>query len=146
MKELALAGTTGPVYANVLSALLHAGRDVDAMVTDPERLMLDTTNITVQQFRTDSKADMITEFTGFSIVILAYETDFRDVNDNAFILGTYSETVNAAIEAGVKRLIVVGNKDSEAFFCGELSRHKGLIESTFISTEGDYATAVVREL
>ena len=37
----------------------------------------------------------------------------------------------------------MGAKESEAFFRGELARHGNYIDSTFISTEGDYAKAVV---
>ena len=36
MKEIALAGTTGPIYNTVLSALLHDNRAVEVLVTNPE--------------------------------------------------------------------------------------------------------------
>ena len=143
MKEIALAGTTGPIYNTVLLALLHDNRAVEVLVTDPEKVMLDTTNVTVNQFRYAKKEEIKDELTGYDTVILAYNTDYTDAANNDFILHTYLRTVNGAIEAYVKRLIVVGAKESEAFFRGELARHGDYIDSTFISTEGDYSKAVV---
>lgn len=143
MKEIALAGTTGTIYNTVLSALLHDNRAVEVLVTNPEKVMLDTTNVNVARFRTATKEEIKDELTGYDTVVVAYNTDYTNAANNDFILHTYSRTVNGAIEAEVKRLIIVGAKESEAFFRGELARHGNYIDSTFISTEGDYAKAVV---
>ena len=146
MKEIALLGSNGPVFATVLSALLKAGHEVCAYTTEPTKVMLDTTNVTIEELKTATKEETREELEGYATVVAAYETNFQDVANNDFILRTYSNTVNAAIEAGVKRLIVVGNPDSEAFFRGELRRHAGLIDANFISTAGDYAAKVVDEI
>lgn len=146
MKEIALLGSTGPIYGHVLSALLKNGNSVNVMVTDPEKVMLDTTNVTVTRLDTGSKEATKKELEGYETVVIAYETDFQNVDNNDFVLHTYSPTVNAAIEAGVKHLIVVGARESEAFLHGELRRHKDLIDSVYISTEGNYYQAVVDAL
>lgn len=146
MKEIALLGVTGPVYGNVLTGLLEDNLSVNAMVTDPEHVMLDTTNITVTRYDAYDKEASKRALTGYDTVIIAYETDYQNAANNDLMLDTYSKTVNAAIEAGVKNLIVVGGKFSEAFLTGELRRHSDLIDAKYISTEGNYAKAVVDEL
>lgn len=143
MKEIALAGINSPVLANILTALLEDGRSVDVFTTNPERMMLDTTNVTVNRFDYTDKLAEVQSFTGFDTVILAHGVDLTNDDVDNEILRYYAQTVNAAREAGVKRLIVVGNPDSEAFYRGELERRPEL-NSQFISTTGDYARAVVR--
>lgn len=146
MKEIALIGSNGPVFAAVLSALLQEGRVVNAFTTNPERVMLDTTNVTVSHLDTSSKLATMQQLQGYDVAVVAYETDFTNVANNDFVLHTYSNTVNAAIEAGVRCLLVVGNKDSEAFLSGELRRHASEIDARFISTEGCYAGKVADAL
>ncbi len=46
--------------------------------------------------------------------------------------------VHAAREAGVKRLVIVGSPQAEAFFIGDLKRQDE-VDWTFVSTEGDFA-------
>lgn len=138
MKRIALIGSTGPVFGNVLTALLEKGYSVMTLVTDPDKVMVNNDRLVIHHLDTSTREDIVSELKGYDTAVIAYETDFLDVSNNDFILRTYAETVNAAIDAGVKRLIVVGNKDSEAFLRGELSRHKEFIESNFRSTEGDY--------
>ena len=107
MKEIALAGTTGTIYNTVLSALLHDNRAVEVLVTNPEKVMLDTTNVNVARFRTATKEEIKDELTGYDTVVVAYNIDYTNAANNDFILHTYSRTVNGAIEAEVKRLIIV---------------------------------------
>lgn len=146
MKEIALLGTGGKIYSHVLTALLENGNSVNVMVTEPEKVMLNTTNVTITRLDTSTKEATRRNLEGYDTVIVAYETDFQDAANNNFILRTYSPTVNAAIEAGVKHLIVVGARESEAFLHGELRRHKDLIDSAYISTEGNYSRAAVDAL
>lgn len=142
MKEIALMGIAGPVYGNVMTALLEKNYSVNALTTGPERMMLDTTNVTVSRFDAYSKDATKDSLEGYDTAVLVYETDYQNADNNAVMLDTYSRTVNAAIDAGVKRLIVVGGKFSEAFLAGELRRHSNLIDAKFISTEGNYGAAV----
>lgn len=143
MKEIALVGAAGPIYNAVLSTLLHDNRAVEALVTNPSRMMLNSSKVNVARFRWATVAEIRDELTGYDTVVVAYNTDFTDAANNEFVRHTYARTVNGAIAAGVKRLIVVGSKVSEAFFCGEIARHKGTVDAVFVSTEGDFATAVV---
>lgn len=142
MKEIALLGTTGPVFGQTLTAMLENNMDVDAFVTNPEKVMLDTTNVTIN--RLDLSEELATEqqLTGFDIAVFAMESNLADHDLNDLILRSFSPTVNAAIKAGVKRLVIIGGKDSEAFYLQELNRHDGL-KYRFITTEGNYAAAAV---
>ena len=141
MKEIALIGVNGTVLSDTLTALLESGKDVDVFTPNPEHVMLDTTNVTVSRLESADKQATARQLAGFDTVIIANENNLADAELNDFILRTYSHTVNAAIEAGVKKLVVVGGKDSEAFYCGELRRHKDL-DYAFTTTEGDYPAAV----
>ena len=141
MKEIALLGVNGTVLADVLTSLLEKGKSVDVFTTEPSRIMLDTTNVTVNRLDAESKEAMRDVLGGFDTIIIAVENNLADHDLNDFILHNYSRIVNAAIDAGAKKLIVVGGKDSEAFLCGELRRHKDL-DYSFTTTEGDYGAAV----
>lgn len=140
-KEIALLGVNGTVLSDTLTALLEKSDSVDVFSTTPEHVMLDTTNIVVNHLDTSSKEATRDQLIGFDTVVLALENDMGNPDFNDWVLRTYSETVNAIIEAGVKRLFVIGAKDSEAFYCGELRRHDKL-DYVFTTTEGDYADAV----
>lgn len=142
MKEIAILGTTGPVFGQTLTAFLEKNFSVEALVTDPEKLMLDTTNINIDRLDLSGEVATRQQLTGYSVVVLAIENDLQNHDLNDLILRSFSPTVNAAIDAGVKRLVVIGGKDSEAFFLQELNRHHGL-DYRFITTEGDYAAAAV---
>lgn len=142
-KEIALIGENGPVQANMLERLLQNGMDVNYLSAKAERVMLDTTNLTISQLNYETKDKLAKQLEGYDTVVIAYETDYTNAENNNFMLRTYSECVNAAINAGVRRLAVVGSPFSEAFLQGELNRHGDLIDGEYISTEGDYAGAVV---
>ena len=142
MKEIALVGVNGEVLSDVLTALLENGNDVDVFTPEPERIMLDTTNVTINRLDTETEDATKAQFGSFDKIILAYENDLSNADLSDFILRTYTHTVNAAMKAGVKQLIVVGGKDSEAFFTTELKHHPEL-NYAFTTTEGDFGAAVV---
>lgn len=141
MKEIALVGVNGEVLSDVLTVLLEKGHDVDVFTPEPERIMLDTTNVTINRLDTATEEATKSQFEGFDKIILAYENDLANHDLTDFILRTYSHTVNAALKAGVKQLIVVGGKDSEAFYTTELKHHPEL-NYAFTNTEGDFGAAV----
>lgn len=141
MKEIALVGVNGEVLSDVLTVLLEKGHDVDVFTQEPERIMLDTTNVTINRLDTGTEEVTKSQFEGFDKIILAYENDLANHDLTGFILRTYSHTVNAALKAGVKQLIVVGGKDSEAFYTTELKHHPEL-NYAFTNTEGDFGAAV----
>lgn len=145
MKEIAITGLNGHVLADVLTALLHRGITVNAYVSNPERLMLDATNVTVSQLDANTKDALKESFEGYHDVVLTFDDDQTNHDTNDFVLQHYAEMVNAAREAGVSRIIVVGSPEAEAFFVGDLRRRDD-IDWVFISTEGDYATRVADEV
>ena len=144
MKEIALAGINGHILSDILSALLHRGASVNAIVTNPERLMVENTALTISHLNTQTKETLEEGFEGYNTVILAFGDNQTDKEANDFTLKYYNELVNAVREAGASRLIVVGGYNSEAFFTGDLRRHND-IDWVYISTEGDYATRAVEE-
>ena len=144
MKEIALTGTNCHIFADVLSALLHRGVAVRAFVTYPERVMLDDVNLTVSELPADDKRRLADDLEGYHDVIMTFNDDLADHDSNDFTLRHYNEMVNAAIEAGVSRLIVVGAPESAAFFMTDL-RRRDTVDWVFISTEGDYADRAAAE-
>ena len=144
MKEVALTGSNCHIFADVLTALLHRGLSVHAFVTYPERLMLDDVDLTISRLDTDNKDGLIDAFEGYHDVIMTFNDDLTDSESNDFTLHHYNEMINAAQEAGVTRVIVVGSNESAAFFMGDL-RRRGDIDWVFISTEGDYADRAASE-
>lgn len=145
MKEIALVGTISRIYGDVLGQLLKHDLSVNAMVDEPEKLMLDDSRLTVSHLDvTDPKASRAA-FEGYDTVVLVYNDDLQDARTNDLTLKTFSHTVHAAREAGVKRVIVVGSENSEAFFVTDLRRLDD-IDWLFISNVGPYAKRVRKEI
>lgn len=145
MKEIALVGFGGQVFTTTLSALLENGNSVDALVPNPVRLMVDNYQLNINRLDVENKLAMVQSFTGLDKVIVTLETDMTNKELNEIVLRHYNAIVTAALEAGVKRLVVVGGPFSEAFYTGDLKRHDGA-DWRFISTEGDYARRAVEAL
>lgn len=145
MKEVALTGMTCQVFADVLSALLRRDIAVNALVTDPEKVMLDDTRLTVSLLDTGNKNALRESFEGYHDVIMTFSDDQTDAAANNFALHSYNEMVSAARQAGVGRLIVVGSPEATAYFMGDLRRQDDL-DWVFISTEGDFADRAAEEV
>lgn len=145
MKEIAVCGINGHVMADVLSALLHRGVTVNAYVNTPERLMDTSTQLTASVLRADNKDEMRESLEGYHDVILAFDDDLSNHDENTFVLTRYNDMVSAARAAGVSRLIVVGSPESVAFFTGDLKRRDD-IDWVYVATEGDYASRVADEI
>lgn len=145
MKEIALTGMNGHVFADVLTELLHRGQPVNAFVSNPEHVMVENSDLTVSFLDNADKKAMKDSFMGYHDVIMTFEDNQTDHDANDFILKNYVDMVNAAREAGVARLVVVGAPESEAFFMGDLRRHTD-IDWVFISTEGNYAQRAAEEI
>lgn len=145
MKEIAVTGLNGHVLADVLSALLHNGVTVNALVNDPLKLMNTSTQLTAGLLRAGDKDELRRSFDGYHDVVMTFDDNQLNHDENSFVLDHYYEMVNAAAEAGVARLIVVGSPQSEAFFTNNLKRRDD-IDWVFISTEGDFASRAVSEV
>ncbi len=145
MKEIALLGTTSHVFADVLGSMLKEGLSVNALVDYPTKVMIEDTRLTVTHLPVQEHAQVVEALEGYHDAVLTYNDDLRDAYTNDLTLKYFVDTVHAAREAGVARVIVVGSPDSEAFFVSDLRRLDD-IDWVFISTEGDYAGRVAREL
>lgn len=145
MKEIALVGTIDHVSAEVLSSLLKNNIAVNAMVDFPEKVMIANDLLTVTKLDQYNHNQKVEAFQGYHDVVLTYNDNLQDSKTNDITLKTYVDSVNAAREAGVSRLIVVGSPDSEAFFVTDLRRLDD-IDWVFISTEGAFADKVTAEL
>lgn len=145
MKEIALLGTTNHVFGDVLSALLQSGLSVNAMVDFPEKVMLEDTRLTITHLPVTDHARTVESLQGYHDAVLTYNDDLQDPYTNELTLKYFVDTVHAAREAGVARIIVVGSPESEAFFVSDLRRLDD-IDWVFISTEGDYPSRTVSEV
>lgn len=145
MKEIALLGTNNHVMADVAGALLSRGVAVNAMVDFPERVMLNDTNLTVMRLDLANHQSVEDALGCYAVAVLTYNDDLHDAYTNDLTLKYFADTVHAARQAGVSRIIVVGSPDSEAFFVTDLRRLND-IDWVFISTEGDYADRTAEEV
>ena len=145
MKEIALLGTTCQVFADVLSSLLEKDMTVCAMVDTPSKVMLDNSRLTVQHLPVEDHDRVKEDLEGYHDAVLTYNDDLTDAYTNSRTLNYFVDTLTAARQAGVARLIVVGSPVSEAFFVTELKRIDD-IDWVFISTEGDFPHRVAREI
>lgn len=144
MKEIAITGLNGHVLSHVLTHLLHRGVSVNAYVNNPERLMDTSTQLTASLLDVEDKDRLRDLFTGYDTLIMTFDDNQTNHDENSFVLDNYDKMVHAAREAGVKRLVVVGSPQAEAFFTGDLKRRSDL-DWVFISTEGDYGKHAVDE-
>lgn len=145
MKEIALVGTNCRVFADVAGELLANGLAVNALVDFPEKLMLADDRLTVGHADVSRHDVMRESLSGYHDVVLTYNDDLQDAYTNDLTLRYFVDTVHAAREAGVARIIVVGSPDSEAFFVSDLRRLDD-IDWVFISTEGAYPARVAGEI
>ena len=145
MKEIALLGTTNHVFGDVLGSLLAQGLAVNAMVDFPEKVMIEDTRLTVTHLPVEQHQRVVEALEGYHDAVLTYNDDLHDAYTNELTLKYFVDTVHAAREAGVARVIVVGSPDSEAFFVSDLRRLDD-IDWVFISTEGDYASRAAAEV
>lgn len=145
MKEIALIGTNGRVMSSVLSRILENGFSVNVLTPFPTRIMIDNTNLTVSRLDVMSEDATREALEGYSTLVIANETDLQNDENDSMILKYFDKTVRAANEAGAKRVIVVGAKESNAFYVSHLKRHDD-IDWVYFDTEGDFADAVVKEI
>lgn len=145
MKEIAIIGTTGRVFGDVLGSLLARGLSVNAMVDFPEKVMIEDSRLTVTHLPVTEHQQVVDALEGYHDAVLTYSDDLSDPYTNDLTLKYFVDTVHAARQAGVARIIVVGSPVSEAFFVTELRRLDD-IDWVFISTENDYPQRAADEV
>ena len=145
MKEIALTGTLCRVYGDVLTKLLEKGLAVNAMIDNPEHLMIDNCALTITHLDLSNRENLRNELDGYTDCVMVFDDDLSNAEHNDFALRRFHEMVNAATEAGVKRLIVVASPDSTSFFAQDLRRRQD-IDWLYISTENAFPERVYNEL
>lgn len=145
MKEIALLGTTGHVHGDVLGALLARGLSVNTMVDFPEKVMVEDSRLTIMHLPLSDHDRVKEALEGYHDVVLTYNDDLSDPYTNDLTLKYFIDTVHAAREAGVARVIVVGSPQSTAYFVTDLRRLDD-IDWVYISTENNYPDRVADEI
>lgn len=145
MKEIVLTGTTCQVFGDVLGAFLKQGLGIKAMVDYPENVMVNDSRLTITHLPVEEHDKVIESLRGYDTAVLTYNDDLQNVYTNDLTLRYFVDTLHAAREAGVKRVVVVGSPDSQAFFVSDMRRLDD-IDWVFISTEGDFPSRAVQEV
>lgn len=107
-KEVALIGASGRVGHAILEELLNRGLGVKALVRNPPKLKVDNANLTVAQVDVANEKALEKELRGYENVISAYNPGWQNPNIYQDTLDNYPKILNACIQAGVKRLLIVG--------------------------------------
>ena len=146
IKEVALIGTGGAVYADVLSKLLKEGLAVNAFVPNPERMMIENTALTASFLDLDNVAKMTDLLGGYDNVVIAIEIDQTNHDNNEVVNRYYNTWLNEAVNAGVKRLVVIAPHAAIAFAQSHLKSTPDSLDWVLIPTDGDFARHTAKQL
>lgn len=108
MKKTALIGASGFVGSAILNELLARGYKVEALVRNPEKITVENPNLTVKKVDVADEKELAEDLKGYDTVISAYNPGWTNSNIYSETLQNYPRIVEAAKEAGVKRLLIVG--------------------------------------
>lgn len=108
MKKTALIGASGFVGSAILNELLTRGYKVEALVRNPEKITVENPNLTVKKVDVADEKELAEDLKGYDTVISAYNPGWTNSNIYSETLQNYPRIVEAAKEAGVKRLLIVG--------------------------------------
>lgn len=115
MKKTALIGASGFVGSAILNELLSRGYKVEALVRNPEKITVETPNLTVKKIDVADERALAEDLKGFDAVISAYNPGWTNPDIYNDTLQNYPRIVEAAKAAGVKRLLMVGGAGT--LFC-----------------------------
>lgn len=115
MKKTALIGASGFVGSAILNELLTRGYKVEALVRNPEKITVENPNLTVKKVDVADEKALAEDLKGYDTVISAYNPGWTNSNIYSETLQNYPRIVEAAKEAGVKRLLIVGGAGT--LFC-----------------------------
>ncbi|MEH7225656.1 SDR family oxidoreductase [Bacillus sp. JJ1566] len=101
--NILILGATGRVGSQIVSYALHNRHHVTVLVRTPEKIQIDSENITIIQGNVLNKNDIVPAMQGIDVVISALNTDGTT---------TLSESMPLILEAmenkGMKRIITIG--------------------------------------
>lgn len=115
MKKTALIGASGFVGSAILKELLSRGYHVEALVRNPENVKVENTRLTVKKVDVADTKALASDLKGNDTVISAYNPGWTNPDIYNLTLQNYPRIVEAAKEAGVKRLLIVGGAGT--LFC-----------------------------
>lgn len=107
-KKVALIGASGFVGSAILRELLDRGYEVEALVNHPEKIKIQNPALTVRKVDVADEKQLAEDLRGFDNVISAYNPGWANPNIYEETLANYPKILEAAKEAGVKRLLIVG--------------------------------------
>ena len=115
MKKTALIGASGFVGDAILKELLSRGYEVEALVRNPENVKVQSPRLTVRKVDVADTKALAAELKGYETVISAYNPGWANPDIYSLTLQNYPRIVEAAKEAGVRRLLIVGGAGT--LFC-----------------------------
>ncbi len=107
-KNVALIGASGFVGSAILRELLDRGYQVEALVNHPEKIKIQDKALTVKKVDVSDEKALTKSLRGFDNVISAYNPGWSNPNIYKDTLTNYPKILDAAKNAGVKRLLIVG--------------------------------------
>ena len=107
-KKVALIGASGFVGSAILNELLNRGYQVEALVRQPEKITITNAAFTVTKVDVADQQSLEAIIKGYDNVISAYNPGWATPNLYEDTLANYPKILNAAKNAGVKRLLIVG--------------------------------------
>lgn len=115
MKKTALIGASGFVGGAILKELLSRGYEVEALVRNPENVKVQNPRLTVRKVDVADTKALAADLKGYDTVISAYNSGWANPDIYSLTLQNYPRIVEAAKEAGVRRLLIVGGAGT--LFC-----------------------------
>lgn len=115
MKKTALIGASGFVGSAILKELLSRGYEVKALVRNPEHVKINNPNLTVKKVDVADTEALAKDLKGYDAVISAYNPGWSNPDIYNLTLQNYPRILEAAKEADVKRLLIVGGAGT--LFC-----------------------------
>lgn len=115
MKKTALIGASGFVGSAILNELLSRGYQVEALVRNPDNVKVENPLLTIKKVDVADTEALAADLKGYDTVISAYNPGWANPDIYNLTLQNYPRILQAAKEAGVKRLLIVGGAGT--LFC-----------------------------
>lgn len=115
MGNVVLIGASGFVGTAILSELLNRGNKVTAIVRNPDKISISNSNLSVVKADVSDVESIAKVSEGKDAIISAYNPGWTNPNIYEDTLKNYPLILQAAKQAGVKRLLIVGGAGT--LFC-----------------------------
>lgn len=115
MKNVVLIGASGFVGTAILNELLTRGHKVTAIVRNPQKINIKSSNLTVIKADVSDTCTLINACKDKDAVISAYNPGWTNPNIYEETLRNYPLILDAVKQSGVKRLLCVGGAGT--LFC-----------------------------